>query len=317
MNDIRIVFMGTPSFASVILSSLIENNYNVILVVSQPDKEMTRKRELIATKTKSLALKNNIKVFQPEKIRLDYQEIIDSKPDLIITCAYGQFIPDEILALPKYGSINVHASLLPKYRGGAPIQRAIINGEKTTGITIMYMDSKMDAGDIISTREIDILDTDTSDVLFDKLSKVASSLLLDTIPSIIMGTNNRIKQNEDIATYGYNITKEEELINFNDTAVNIHNKIRGLSSNPGAYTYLNGKILKVYGSMVIDKSYDGVCGEIKEIDKYGIIVKVKDKSLCITDIKLEGKSRCSVSSYLNGIKDKSALLGTVLGDIYE
>lgn len=314
MKDIRIVFMGTKEFSEVVLSSLIENNYNIVLVVSQKDKEKTRKGTLIPTNTKALAEKHNIKVFQPDKIKEDYQTIIDTKPDLIITCAYGQFIPKEVLDLPKYGSINVHASLLPKYRGGAPIQRALINGDKTTGITIMYMDAKMDTGDIISSAKLNIEEEDTSDTLFKKLSHLGASLLEETLPSIINRTNEREKQNEEEATYAYNITKEEELINFKNKAINIHNLIRGLSSNPGAYTYLNGKILKIYNTIVIDKDYDGLCGEIKEITKEGFIVKTEEKSLLITDIKLEGKNRCTTKSYLNGIKDKNTLIGTILGD---
>lgn len=314
MKDIRIVFMGTKEFSEVVLSSLIENNYNIVLVVSQKDKEKTRKGTLIPTNTKALAEKHNIKVFQPDKIKEDYQTIIDTKPDLIITCAYGQFIPKEVLDLPKYGSINVHASLLPKYRGGAPIQRALINGDKTTGITIMYMDAKMDTGDIISSAKLNIEEEDTSDTLFEKLSHLGASLLEETLPSIINRTNEREKQNEEEATYAYNITKEEELINFKNKAINIHNLIRGLSSNPGAYTYLNGKILKIYNTIVIDKDYDGICGEIKEITKEGFIVKTEEKSLLITDIKLEGKNRCTTKSYLNGIKDKNTLIGTILGD---
>lgn len=314
MKDIRIVFMGTKEFSEVVLSSLIENNYNIVLVVSQKDKEKTRKGTLIPTNTKALAEKHNIKVFQPDKIKEDYQTIIDTKPDLIITCAYGQFIPKEVLDLPKYGSINVHASLLPKYRGGAPIQRALINGDKTTGITIMYMDAKMDTGDIISSAKLNIEEEDTSDSLFEKLSHLGASLLEETLPSIINRTNKKEKQNEEEATYAYNITKEEELINFKSKAINIHNLIRGLSSNPGAYTYLNGKILKIYNTIVIDKDYDGICGEIKEITKEGFIVKTEEKSLLITDIKLEGKNRCTTKSYLNGIKDKNTLIGTILGD---
>ncbi len=314
MKDIRIVFMGTKEFSEVVLSSLIENNYNIVLVVSQKDKEKTRKGTLIPTNTKALAEKHNIKVFQPDKIKEDYQTIIDTKPDLIITCAYGQFIPKEVLDLPKYGSINVHASLLPKYRGGAPIQRALINGDKTTGITIMYMDAKMDTGDIISSAKLNIEEEDTSDTLFEKLSHLGASLLEETLPSIINRTNEREKQNDEEATYAYNITKEEELINFKNKAINIHNLIRGLSSNPGAYTYLNGKILKIYNTIVIDKDYDGLCGEIKEITKEGFIVKTEEKSLLITDIKLEGKNRCTTKSYLNGIKDKNTLIGTILGD---
>jgi methionyl-tRNA formyltransferase len=179
----RIVFMGTPDFAVNVLQGLIDN-YEVVLVVSQPDKLVGRHKVLTNTPIKELALKYNIPVFQPEKIRVDYNSIIEMKPDLIVTCAYGQIIPKELLDYPKYGCINVHASLLPKYRGGAPIHKAIINGDKTTGVTIMYMDVKMDNGDIISQREIAIHDSDNLESLYDKLSLLGKDLLLEVLPSI-------------------------------------------------------------------------------------------------------------------------------------
>ena len=185
--------MGTPSFAVPILEELI-NKYNVIMVVSQPDKEKDRKGNIIYSPCKEIGIKNNIKVYQPIKIREEYQYILDKKPDIIITTAYGQIIPSEILDYPKYGCINVHGSLLPKLRGGAPIHHAIINGDKEAGVTIMYMDKKMDSGDIISQRSINIDDNMILDNLYYKLSILGRDLLNDTLPSILNGTNNRIKQ---------------------------------------------------------------------------------------------------------------------------
>ena len=229
-------------------------------------------------------------------------------------CAYGQIIPKELLDYPKYGAINVHGSLLPKLRGGAPIHRALINGDDETGVTIMYMSYKMDAGDIISQRKISIEDTDNVDTLFTKLSYLGRDLLMETIPLIINNKNLRIKQNEEEVTYGLNIKKEEEIIDFNDTKINIFNKIRGLSSIPGAYTYLNGKILKIYSASILDKEYKGKNGQIVDVTRDGLVVKVKDGSLLITDIKIEGKGRVLVKDYLNGIKDKTSLLNIVLGD---
>ena len=210
----KVIFMGTPDFAVPVLEGLIEN-YEVILVVSQPDKKVGRKQELKNTPIKEVALKHNIPVFQPIKIREDYDEIIKLNPDIIVTCAYGQIIPKVILDCPKLGCINVHASLLPKLRGGAPIHKAIIDGYKTTGITIMYMDVKMDDGDIISQKEIEILDSDNLESLHDKLSVLGKELLLETLPSIINGTNERIKQDEAEVTFAYNIKREEEHIDFN------------------------------------------------------------------------------------------------------
>ena len=194
----KIVFMGTPDFSVPVLEGLIENkDYEVIGVVSQPDKKVGRKQIITPSKVSEVALKNNIKLFRPEKLRKEYEDILETKPDIIVTCAYGQIVPKEILDFPKYGCINVHASLLPKYRGGAPIHKAIIDGEDKTGITIMYMNEGLDKGDIISQKEIKIEDTDTTETMHDKLSVVGRDLLLETLPKIIEGTINPIKQNEE------------------------------------------------------------------------------------------------------------------------
>ena len=228
MSDKRIVFMGTPEFAIPVLNELIKN-YNVVLVVSQPDREKDRKGNLLMTPTKKLAIDYNIDVYQPTKIKEEYEKILKYKPDIIITCAYGQILPNEILNYPKYGCINVHGSLLPKYRGGAPIHHAIINGEKETGITIMYMDSKMDSGDIIYQSKIEIGDNDNLDKIYKEMSFLGARTLLEILPQIFEGTNSRIKQDETLVSFGLNITKEEEKIDFNQSSLRIHNKIRGLS----------------------------------------------------------------------------------------
>lgn len=301
MKNVRAVFMGTPDFAVPILASLIEK-INVVMVVSQPDREKDRKGNTIYSPCKELALANGIEVYQPLKIREEYQKVLDKKPDIIITAAYGQIIPTEILDYPKYGCINVHGSLLPKLRGGAPIHHAIMNGDKEAGVTIMYMAQKMDAGDIISQRKVDIPDDMTLDELYSKLSLLGRDLLIDTLPSVIEGTNNRIKQNEDEVTFGYNITKEEEKINFNDTSVNIHNKIRGLSSIPGAYGILNNKRIKIYKSIKTDILSKEKPGTIININSDGIFVATNDYVIRLIDIKLEGKKRCPVKDFINGIK---------------
>lgn len=311
MKDIKVIFMGTPSFAVPILNKLIENT-NVIMVVCQPDREKDRKGNIVFPETKKNALENNIEVYQPTKIKEQYQYILDKNPDIIITCAYGQILPKEILEYPKYGCINVHGSLLPKLRGGAPIHHAIISGDKTTGITIMYMDVKMDAGDIISQKEVEILDDDNLDSLYSKMSVVGGELLLDTLPSIIAGTNDRTKQDENKVTFGLNITKEEEIIDFNDSAINIFNKVRGLNSIPGASTYLDNKRLKIYQVEVTDKPSKGIPGMVVDIEKDSLLVSAKDKLVKILEIKLEGKKRCKVSEYLNGIQNKKELIGKVL-----
>ncbi len=307
----KVVFMGTPDFAVPVLKGLIEN-YEVIGVVSQPDKVIGRHQVLTETPIKKVALENHIPVYQPVKIREEYEDIIQLKPDIIVTCAYGQIIPKVILDCPRLGCINVHASLLPKLRGGAPIHKALIDGYSKTGITIMYMDVKMDNGDIISQRELEILDTDNLESLHDKLSIMGRDLLLDTLPSIIDGTNQRIVQNEDEVTFAYNIKREEEKIDFSKTSREVFNLIRGLSPVPSANTSLFDQEMKVYDSIIFDKNYDtAVCGEIVEIVKDGIVVKTQDGSIILTKIKPFGKKMMDASSYVNGV-GKNKLIGMVL-----
>ena len=263
LKNLKVVFMGTPEFSINVLNKLIENT-NVIGVVTQPDKIVGKSHDKSFTPIKKVAISHNIKVLQPEKIRKEYDDILELNPDIIVTCAYGQIIPVEILNFPKYGCINVHASLLPKLRGGAPIHHAIIDGYDKTGVTIMYMDKGMDTGDIIKSREIPILDTDTVGSLHDKLSILGSELLIETLPSIINGTNDRIKQDETLVTYGYNIKREEEIIDFNKNCREIFNQIRGLNPFPGSYMILDGKTIKVYESDYFETSdySDKINGEI-------------------------------------------------------
>ena len=301
MKKLKVVFMGTPTFSVPILASLIEKT-DVILVVSQPDREKDRKGNLLPTPIKELAEHNHIEVFQPIKIKQEYQKIIALNPDIIITCAYGQIIPDELLNAPKYGCINVHGSLLPGLRGGAPIHHAIIDGLDKTGITIMYMDSQMDSGDIISQKEIPILDSDNLDSLYEKMSYLGRDLLMETLPSIIAGTNKRIKQDKNKVTFGLNIKKEEEKIHFAQSSKDIHNLIRGLSSVPGAYALIDDKRLKVYASELTTIKSSKEPGIIEKIDKTGIYISTIDNLIKLTDIKLEGKKRCLVKDFINGIK---------------
>ena len=303
----KIVFMGTPDFAVNVLEGLIEN-YDVVGVVSQPDKKVGRKQILTNTPVKELALKYNIPVFQPVKIREDYNDILALNPDIIITCAYGQIIPKEILDYPRLGCINVHASLLPKLRGGAPIHKAIIDGYKKTGITIMYMDVKMDNGDIISQVETEILDSDNLESLHDRLSIMGRDLLIETLPSIIDGTNKRIKQNEEEVTYAYNIKREEEHIDFNKSSRDVFNLIRGLSPVPCANASLFDQEMEIIESKVYDKDYSGLPGEIVDVVKDGMIVNCGTGSIIITKIKPFGKKIMDSYSYVNGI-GKNNIIG--------
>jgi len=313
MSKLKVVFMGTPEFSVPVLEGLIDN-YDVIGVVTQPDKEIGRNKEIVFSPVKKVALSNNIKVIQPVKIRTDYEEILELNPDMIVTCAYGQIIPKVLLDLPKYGCINVHASLLPKYRGGAPLHRVVINGESKTGITIMYMDEGMDTGDIISTRETLIDINDTVGDIHDRLSIMGKELLLDTIPTILDGTNERIKQNNQEATFAPVIKREDELIDFNKTSLEIYNKIRGLNPFPVGYAILDGKVIKVYSSKIKENNYTTKKnGEIVRIYDDGIGISTGDGEIILTEIKPEGKKRMLVKDYLNGI-DKNSLLGKVFNE---
>ncbi len=311
LKDLKVVFMGTPEFSVNILEELIRET-KVIGVVTQPDKVKGRGNKVTYPRIKEVALEHNLKVLQPIKIREDYQDILDLKPDIIITCAYGQIIPEAILNFPKYGCINVHASLLPELRGGAPIQHAIIDGYQETGVTIMYMDKGMDSGDIISTSKTEIKEDDTYLSLHDRLSLMGSRLLIETLPSIIKGENKRIKQDTNEVTFGYNIKREEELIDFNKSIIEIYNQIRGLNPEPGAYFLLNDKTVKVYLSeKIIDNTYqDKENGEIVKLDKKGLYIKAKDGLIKIEELQMEGKKRMDIASFLNGQREE--LVGIIV-----
>ena len=308
----RIVFMGTPDFSVNVLQGLIDNyRDDIVGVVSQPDRKVGRHQELKNTPIKDLALKYDIPVIQPVKIREEYDKVLALKPDIIITCAYGQIIPKAILDYPKYGCINVHASLLPKLRGGAPIHHALIDGYDKTGITIMYMDVKMDDGDMIKQSETEITDKDNLESLHDRLSIMGRDLLLEVLPSIFDGTNDRIKQNPEEVTFGYNITREEEHIDFSKTSREIFNLIRGLSPMPGANAIIDGNEMKIYDSKIVDTVYNNVRGEIVEVTKDGFIVCTGDSGILITSVKPFGKKRMDASSFINGV-GKDNLIGKVL-----
>lgn len=307
MKDKRVVFMGTPEFSVPVLEMLIENT-NVVLVVTQPDKEVGRHHELKATPVKECALKHNIEVYQPVKIRNEYEHVLECNPDVIVTCAYGQIIPSILLDTPKYKAINVHASLLPKLRGGSPLHKCIIDGYKETGITIMYMAPGMDDGDIITQRSIEIKDTDNVGIIHDELSIMGRDLLLETLPNIFSGNITRIKQDSNEVTYAYNIKREEEKIDFNKTAREVFNQIRGMYPFPVAYTTLNGEVIKICESRIGNTS-KGKPGEIIETSKDGISVMCKDKNIIITRLKPSGKKEMAVRDYLNG-KNK-----TIVGEI--
>lgn len=298
MKDLRVCFIGTPYFAVPILETLIQNT-NVVLVVSQPDKKVGRKQILTKTPIHEVADKYGIPVFQPEKIKNDYERILEVKPDIIITCAYGQIIPKVLLDLPRLGCINVHASLLPKLRGGAPLHHAIIDGLDKTGVTIMYMDEAMDTGDIISTISYDIKSSDTTEDIHDTLRELGAKLLIDTLPSIVTGTNRRIKQNETEATYGYNITREEEHIDFNKSGILIDRLVRGLYSWPLANTIIGDTEYKIVAGYFVKGK--GNPGMISDISKKVLGIGCLDGTYYVTKIKPAGKKIMDIKDFLNGI----------------
>ncbi len=303
MKDKRVVFMGTPEFSVPVLE-MLDKNTNVVLIVTQPDKEVGRHKEIKFSPVKKYGIEHNIEVYQPNKIKSEYEYILSKNPDVIITCAYGQIIPNVLLETPKYKAINVHASLLPKLRGGSPIHRAIINGYDETGITIMYMAPGMDDGDIITQSRTEITSDDTAASLHDKLSKLGSELLIETLPSIFNGTNVRTKQNDSEVTYAPIIKPEDEKIDFSRTSREIYNQIRGLNSFPGAYALFEGKRIKIWKSVLVDEYYSQkLNGEIVETNKDGIIVKTGNSTLLITELQPEGKSRMRATDFVNGYKD--------------
>ena len=309
MKNKKVVFMGTPLFSVPVLEMLIENT-NVVLVVTQPDSFVGRKKELKYPPVKECAIKNNIPVFQPTKIRNEYEEILKYNPDIIITCAYGQIIPSILLDTPKYKAVNVHASLLPKLRGGSPLHKCIIDGYSETGVTIMYMAPGMDDGDIITQKKINIEDSDNVGTIHDKLSVMGRDLLLLTLPSIFDGTCNRTKQNESEVTFAYNIKREEEKLDFNKTAREVFNQIRGMYPFPIAYTTLNDEIIKICQSKIGDKT-TGKIGEIIALYDNGIGVKCSDKEIIITKLKPSGKKEMQAKDFING-RGKDKLLGEKL-----
>ncbi|WOO88030.1 methionyl-tRNA formyltransferase [Mollicutes bacterium LVI A0039] len=304
----KIIFMGTPIFASEILKQLLANGYKIDLVVSQPDKKVGRKQIITPTPVKTVAIENNIPVFQPQKIREDYQPIIDLNPDLIITAAYGQIVPDEVLACPTIECINVHGSLLPKYRGGAPIHYSVLNGDSETGVTIMKMVTKMDAGAIISQASFPIAENDTTAIVHDNMIGVGAKLLLETLPSILSQEYTLTEQDPSLVTYSPNISKDDERINWNRSAWEVHNQIRGLSSWPGAYTMLDGERFKIYLSNVTTIPANGIVGSIAQVDDEAIYVNCIDCQVKLMRVQPAGKKQLDTKDFVRGI-DKSGYVG--------
>ncbi|QPC46296.1 methionyl-tRNA formyltransferase [Mangrovibacillus cuniculi] len=315
----RIVFMGTPDFSVPVLNGLVENGYDVVGVVTQPDRPVGRKRELTPPPVKVAAEKHGIPVYQPEKIRLkeQLQPVLDMKPDLVVTAAFGQILPKELLDTPSLGCINVHASLLPELRGGAPIHYSIIQGKDKTGITIMYMVEKLDAGDIITQVEVPIEERDHVGSLHDKLSVAGAQLLLETLPTIINGTSTRTVQEEEHVTFAYNIKREQEKIDWNKTGEEIYNHVRGLNPWPVAFTTLQGKVIKVWWTEKTKLETNSTPGTIVAVEKDGFVVATGNHiAIKVTELQPSGKKKMSGEDFLRG-SNKEDLVGTTLGGTNE
>lgn len=311
----KIVYMGTPDFAVPPLAALVENGYEVTAVITQPDKPKGRGKTLMPTPVKEEALKHEIPVYQPAKVRdPEFLETLQKlEPDMIIVAAFGQIIPKVILDMPKYGCINIHASLLPKYRGAAPIQQAVIDGEKESGVTIMKMGTGLDTGDMISQAVVKLREDETGGSLFDRLAETGAELLVRTVPSIENGTAVYTKQPEESPTpYAAMITKQMGLLDFSKSAVVLERLVRGMNPWPSAYTFLNNKTLKVWKCSVESGSCGkDVPGTITDVDKKGIHVACGEGTLILEEVQLEGKKRMETDAFLRGYH---VTAGTVLKD---
>lgn len=308
----KIVFMGTPAFSAPILRMLVEKGYEVISVVTQPDRPVGRKKVMTATPVKEEALRLGLPVYQPEKLKNpdELQHVLAMDADLIVTAAFGQILPSELLEAPKYGAINVHASLLPAYRGGAPIHQAIMDGQSETGVTIMYMVDRLDAGDIISQVTVPIEEQDHTGSMFDKLSVAGRDLLEQTLPLIIAGTNDRISQDDKAVTYARNISREQEQIDWSKSATAIYNQVRGLHPWPVAYTNFNGATMKIWWTEKTSSNANGQTGQVVGLTENSILVQTGEGVLAITELQPAGKKRMTAKDYLKGPKIQ-------VGDLFE
>ena len=299
-KDAKIIFMGTPEISSKVLEGLILDGYNIIAVIAQPDRPVGRKKILMPVPTKVVAEKYNIPVYQPVKIRKEYEFVNDLHPDLILTLAYGQIVPQGLLDIPTFGAINLHGSLLPKYRGAAPIQYALLNNDKVTGMTLMRMTKEMDAGEMYAKKEIAIDEEDNSASLFIKMGDLALELAKESLPSFLEGKLEGIPQDESQVTFAPSIKPEEEKIDLNKTKEQIFGQTRALSETPGAYLYLNELKLKIYKAKIVSDEILGEAGTIVRADKGGLYLQTVNGIIALLDLQKEGKNRMDYKSFING-----------------
>ena len=312
----KIIFMGTPDFSVPVLKGLVEKGYEVKAVVTQPDKKVGRKQKITKTPAKIAAEELDIPVYQPVKLSgsSELDELIAMNADFIVTAAYGQFLPTKFLNSAKIAAVNVHGSLLPKYRGGAPIQYSLINGDKETGITIMEMVKKMDAGDIYAQKAIEIEPDDTAGSLFEKLSYLGRDLLLETLPKISDGSVQKVTQNEEEVVFSPNITKNQERITSKMTAQEANNLLRGLNPDPGAYMMVNGKRFKVWKAEVADESTDLEAGSLVENKGRFAISFANNTVLNLLEVQPAGKKKMPIQSFLNGQASKFTVGEKIIDD---
>ncbi|MGZ9816525.1 methionyl-tRNA formyltransferase [Peribacillus simplex] len=299
----KIIFMGTPDFSVPVLKRIIDEGYDVIAVVTQPDRPVGRKKVLTPPPVKVEAEKQGIPVYQPEKIREkeELEKIIALNADLVVTAAFGQILPNELLDAPKYGCINVHASLLPELRGGAPIHYSILQGKEKTGITIMYMAEKLDAGDILTQAEVTIEEEDNVGTLHDKLSKIGSDLLAETLPKLINEELQAIKQDETKASFAPNIKRSQEKIDWSKSGEDIYNHVRGLNPWPVAYTTLDGSILKIWQVKKLEDGKQALPGTVLDVQNDGFIVSTgNETAILVTELQPSGKKKMPAKDYLRG-----------------
>lgn len=308
----KVIFMGTPDFAVGALEKIIEAGHEVVLVVTQEDKPKGRGKEIQFTPVKECALKYDIEVYQPHRIKSEegVAKLREYDADVFVVAAYGQILSKEILDMPKYGCVNIHASLLPKYRGAAPIQWSIIDGEKITGVTTQMMAEGIDTGDVLDVLEVEIAADETGGSLFDKLTQAGSTIILETLKKLEDGTVTRTPQDDSKSSYAKMLDKKLGDIDFTKSAMEIERLVRGLNPWPSAYTRYNGKTLKVWKSEVVDTEYDGQCGQIVDKTKKAIIVKTGKGALAITELQVEGKKRMTTEAYMCGA---SFDVGIILG----
>ena len=302
MEKLRIVFMGTPHFAVPSLQMLIDRAEEIIGVVTQTDRPAGRGQQVIAPPVKDLALKSGLPVFQPVKVRTEQfiHQLKTLSPDLIVVVAFGQILPRAVLDIPCYGCINVHASLLPAYRGAAPINWVLINGEPETGITIMLLDEGMDSGDLLLQEVLPILPADTAATLHDRLAGDGALLLGKALDQLQNGGWKRIPQDHAHATYAPLLKKEDGCIQWNKSARQIHNQIRGMNPWPGSFTYVRGKLLKIYNAVVIETDPGITPGKVTSVSEQGITVAAGKGALLIKELQLEGKKRMSAEEFIKG-----------------